>query len=450
MKRVLVISYYWPPAGGSGVQRWVKFSKYLPSLGWQPVIYTPQNPEISSVDESLAADIPPQAEILKTPIKEPYGIYRKIMGAHSSTDMKSLTGQGSAAATGGEVNPINGEKKSLKQRISLFIRGNFFIPDPRIWWVRPSVRWLSKYLEEHPVDVIVSTGPPHSMHLIARKLSLATGIPYIPDFRDPWTKMYYFKHLHLTRRSERKHFRLEQEVLDDAATVLALTPFVRRDFAARTKTPVALIPNGFDEDDFAGGSAATDGFFNIVHTGLFAADGNPLQLWDVLADKCADADFRSKLRLRLVGKVDSEIVAALEERGLKDNVVCTGYVDHARAVSEQRSADLLILPLRNDPEYAMILPGKLFEYLAARCPVLGIGQPDGATAEVLAEVSAGSMCWWDDRKGMENAVESAWKRYLEGDRSPVGGDLEKYTRRSQAAQLAELLESVSAGKQTTR
>ena len=428
------------------MQRWVKFSKYLPSEGWQPVIYTPLNPEISSVDDSLAADIPSEAEILKTPIHEPYGIYRRIMGSRSSTDMKTLTGQGSAAATGGEVNPINGERKSFKQKLSLFIRGNFFIPDPRVWWVRPSVRYLKRYLEEHPVDVIVSTGPPHSMHLIARALSRETGIQYIPDFRDPWTKMYYFKHLRLTKCSEKKHFRLEQAVLDDAARVLAVTSFVQRDFAARTATPVAMIPNGFDEADFAGAQPESDGFFNIVHTGLFAADGNPLLLWDVLSQKCRDEEFRSKLRIRIVGKADEEVIASLEERGLKDNIVRTGYVDHARAVCEQRGADLLILPLRNDPEYAMILPGKLFEYLAARRPVLGIGQPDGAAAEVLSDTGAGTMCWWDDSELMENAVEGAWKRFLASDRKPLEGNIDKYTRRNLTARLAGLLDEVRAEK----
>ncbi|MBQ2550007.1 MAG: glycosyl transferase family 1, partial [Bacteroidales bacterium] len=172
MKRVLIITYYWPPSGGSGVQRWVKFSKYLPSEGWQPVIYTPSNPEYTSVDRTLEAEISPQTEVIRRPITEPYGIYRRLMGKGSSTDMKTLT----AGAAGGSVTPISSGRKSFKQRLSLWIRGNFFVPDPRIWWIRPSVRFLKKYLKEHPVDVIVTTGPPHSMHLIGEKLSKATGL----------------------------------------------------------------------------------------------------------------------------------------------------------------------------------------------------------------------------------------------------------------------------------
>ena len=203
MKRVLVISYYWPPSGGSGVQRWVKFAKYLPSEGWQPVIYTPSNPEYTAVDHSLEADIPAQAEIIRRPILEPYGIYRALMGKGASVDIKSLT----AGAREGEVTEISSGKKSFKQRLSLWIRGNLFVPDPRVTWLRPSVRFLCKYLKEHPVDVIVTTGPPQSMHLIGEKVHAKTGIPWIADFRDPWTQMYYLKHLPLTRCSWNKLYR---------------------------------------------------------------------------------------------------------------------------------------------------------------------------------------------------------------------------------------------------
>ena len=247
MRRVLIITYYWPPSGGSGVQRWVKFAKYLPKEGWQPVIYTPQNPELTTIDKTLSSEIPPEAEIVKRKIFEPYGIYRKLMGKNSSTDLKTLT---SAGSDGGEVNPINGGGKSWKQRLSLYIRGNFFIPDPRVLWVRPSVRFLKSYLKDHPVDVIVSTGPPQSMHLIGLALSKETGIPWVADFRDPWTKMFYFKHLGLTPKSEAKHHELEKKVLDGASRIISVSPMVQEDFRKMTSTPVELITNGFDEDDF--------------------------------------------------------------------------------------------------------------------------------------------------------------------------------------------------------
>ena len=439
MKRVLVVTYYWPPSGGSGVQRWVKFAKYLPQEGWQPVIYTPENPEYTAIDHTLEAEIPHTVEIIRRPITEPYNLYRRLMGKGASTDMKTLT----AGASGGAVTEISSGKKSFKQRLSLWIRGNLFVPDPRVGWVKPSVRFLKKYLAEHPVDVIVTTGPPHSMHLIGQRLHKELGIPWIPDFRDPWSRMYYLKHLPMSARTWRKLRSMEQSVLDDCSTVLAVTPLVQEEFQAQTKTPVAMITNGYDGGDFEQ-AVEPDGFFNVVHTGLFAADGNPLNFWKALGIKAwADPDFKAALRLRLVGKVDREVYDAIAEAGLKDNVVDLGYRDHLTAVREQLAATMLVLPLRNDPEYRPILPGKLFEYLASRRPVLGIGQEDGAMARVLADTGAGVTAGWDNLEAMRDFIDKAWEQFKAGGVPPVEGDIARFSRRSLTRELAALLERVS-------
>ena len=439
MKRVLVVTYYWPPSGGSGVQRWVKFAKYLPQEGWEPVIYTPENPEYTAIDHTLEAEIPHTVEIIRRPITEPYNLYRKLMGKGASTDMKTLT----AGASGGAVTEISSGKKSFKQRLSLWIRGNLFVPDPRVGWVKPSVRFLKKYLAEHPVDVIVTTGPPHSMHLIGQRLHKELGIPWIPDFRDPWSRMYYLKHLPMSARTWRRLRAMEQSVLDDCSTVLAVTPLVQDEFRAQTKTPVAMITNGYDGGDFEQ-AVEPDGFFNVVHTGLFAADGNPLNLWKALGIKAwADPDFKAALRLRLVGKVDSEVYAAIEEAGLKENVIDLGYRDHLTAVREQLAATVLVLPLRNDPEYRPILPGKLFEYLASRRPILGIGQEDGAMARVLADTGAGVTAGWDNLDAIRAFIDKAWEQFKAGGVPAVKGDIDRFSRRSLTRELAALLERVS-------
>jgi len=427
-KRVLVISYYWPPTGGSGVQRWVKFSKYLPSEGWQPVIYTPENPEMIAVDESLAAEVPQEVEVIRRRIFEPYEIYRKLTGKKGG-------------AKQGEVNPINAQHKSLGQRLAMLVRGNCFIPDPRCFWIGPSVRYLKNYLKEHPVDVVVSTGPPHSMHLIARRVSKAMNIPWIADFRDPWTKMFYFKHLGLTSISRKIHESLEKKVLDDATVVVAVSPLVQQDFEKMTDTPVQLITNGYDESDFV--APEPDGYFNMTHTGLFAADGNPEVLWSVIAEKAAsDKAFAERLRIRLVGKTDSAIVASLEAAGLKANLVNLGYQPHSKAVEEQCLADVLLLPLRKEPEYKSVLPGKLFEYLAAKKPILGIGQPDGAMATIVADASAGETFEWNDKASMKAFVDRHWEAFLTGRSLYDGKDVSAYSRRALTGRMAALMDTL--------
>ena len=432
MKKVLVITYYWPPTGGSGVQRWVKFSKYLPQYGWQPVIYTPENPEMTSVDRSLEGDIPPEAIVVKRPITEFYSLYRRLMGRRDGSVK--------------EVNPINNRERTFKQKLMLMLRGNLFIPDPRVTWVRPSVRFLKKYLEENPVDVIVSTGPPHSMHLIAMKVAAATGIPWIADFRDPWTKMFYFKHLGLCSWAEKKHHELERRVLDGATRVVAVSPLVKEDFEKMTGTPVELITNGFDESDFSE-EIVPDGFFNITHTGLFAADGNPETLWKVLADKCAeDSSFRDALRLRLVGKTDSAITESIRQAGLGDNLVDLGYRDHRTAVREQKNASLLILPLRKEPEYRAVLPGKLFEYLASRRPILGIGQTDGAMARIIGNTGSGVVYDWDQESKIRACIDFCWDEFRQGELDDNSSDISEYTRRGLTHRYASLLDEITTEK----
>ena len=437
MKRVLVITYYWPPTGGSGVQRWVKFAKYLPKEGWQPVIYTPENPEQLAIDKSLANEIPAETEILKTRIIEPYRFYKEFL---------KKSGHSKEAV---EVNPVNAQNKSIFQKAAMWIRGNFFRPDPRCMWINPSVKYLKDYLKEHPVDLIVSTGPPQSMHIIGMKLSEATGLPWVADFRDPWTKIFYFKHLSMTKATEKWHKKMERKVLDKASTIVAVSPLVQQEFQAMTQTPVELITNGYDECDFTSSKfeeaeGGKDRDFIITHTGLFAADGNPTVLWEVLSEKCRkDSEFADKLKIRLVGKTDEQIINSLIEQGLETKTIDLGYQQHAVAVDEQRKASLLILPLRKEPEYKAVLPGKLYEYLASWRPVLGIGQPDGAMSMILNSTKTGVVFDWNDKASLKRFIDLCWERHLKGELTVEDADISRFSRINLTRRMAELFEKLT-------
>lgn len=422
MKRALIITYYWPPSGGSGVQRWLKFAKYLPQYGWEPVIYTPENPEANTTDDALLKDIAPGTEVIKRRIWEPYSFYKALFGGKKNT------------SDGGKhikANIIGSENKSLSHRLSLFIRGNFFIPDPRCWWIRPSIRYIVKYLKEHPVDVIVSTGPPHSMHLIARGVAKATGTRWVADFRDPWTEIFYFKHLNLSGWAYRRHRTLEQSVLDSADTVVVVSRKMQEDFQARTATPVKVVTNGFDHEDFlkasptdshghgmadlgAGTPECGSGGFRLVHTGIFVDNGNPEHLWEVLGEKAAaEPQFKKDLQIRLMGQVDDSILQGIGKAGLDGNLHNMGYRPHDEVVQWQKRAQVLLLPLRKEPEAAAILTGKFFEYLASGRKILAFGPTGGDLAKALQETGSGTIVEFGDKEAVRREIDRLYSNFRE-------------------------------------
>lgn len=429
MKRVLIISYYWPPTGGSGVQRWVKFSKYLPEFGWQPVIYTPSNPERLAIDESLSRDIPKEVEIVTSPILEPYDLYRKFTGKKK--------GKGS------DINPINNTgKKSLSEKISLWARANLFIPDPRITWLKPSIKFLESYLKEHPVDAIVSTGPPQSMHLLAKELHRKTGIRWIADFRDPWTGIFYFKHLPMLNIVRKKHFSMEKSVVTEADKVVLVSKRVFNKFQeAYPEANLEYIPNGYDEDDFDLEASSLDKEFSIVHTGLFSKEGNPEKLWSALASLIKEyPGFSENLKIKLVGKTDKEIIESLEKYGLSEYVQNLGYIPHSELGAIQTSARLLILPLRREPEYTATLPGKFFEYMAASRPIIGIGPLECELSSMFDQTKCGKMFEWDKEAPIKEEILGLFKKYQDDDKSPSNCvNKEKYSRRVLTNDMVNLL-----------
>ncbi len=429
MRKVLIITYYWPPAGGSGVQRWLKFSKYLPEFGWEPIIYTPSNPEFDTYDLSLNKDISPNTIVLKRSIWEPYGIYKKLKGSKTK-----------------EVNPINSERNGLFNKISLWVRANLFIPDPRASWVRPSVKFLTKYIQENNIDTIVSTGPPHSMHLIARGVKRKIDVRWIADFRDPWTRNFDFKNLPLTHLSKKKYHRLENSVLKEADAIVTVSNFIRDEFetmvaSAGGSGKVYTIRNGFDYDDFTE-KVKMDESFCFTYTGLFAAEANTDNLWRVLGKLIVeDSGFKKNLRIRLVGKIDSKIIEDITKEGLLDNLENLGYLPHSEVNLWQYKARFLILPTRKEPEAVGILTGKFFEYLATGRTILCFGPKNGELAVALRDTRSGEIFDWEDEQNLRKFILQKYQEYLNPNRVKAGEnpDISKYSRRELSRGFSDIL-----------
>ena len=430
MKRVLIITYYWPPSGGSGVQRWLKMSKYLPENDWQPVIYTTEDAEYPIVDPSLEKDVAPEAEVIRRPIIEPYTLYKKFLGIKKEETVKV----GFASES---------KKSGWKEKLSVWIRGNLFIPDARCWWVKPSVRYLKEYLKEHPVDAIISTGPPHSMHLIAMKLKAATGLPWIADFRDPWTEIDFYDELHLSRWADRKQHRLERQVLTKADKIVTIGWDCAKGLGRLCNRNVRVIPNGYDWETDATQQAATlSKEFTLTHLGVITPSRNAPALWQALQELKTEIEgFEKSLKINLIGQVDQSVIHDLEIFGLKDNTRLIPHVPHDEVLQWQQSSQVLLLLVNNTPNAKGIITGKLFEYLASGRPILCIGPEDGDAARILKESHAGKTINFEDKEKAKDVIKALYQKYLENELPSYGSkEIEKYSRKALTKIYAQLLE----------
>lgn len=425
-KKLLIITYYWPPAGGPGVQRWLKFVKYLPDFGIQPIVYIPDNPTYPIVDEGLLKEVSDEAIILKNRIVEPYQL-----AAFFSKNSTQKISSGIIPAA---------KKQTLLQRFLLWIRGNIFIPDARYLWIKPSVRYLKKYIREHQIDTIVTSGPPHSLHLIGLQLKKELNLTWLADFRDPWTTIGYHKALKLSRYAAREHKKLEHEVLNSADTIIVTSKTTKAEFEAITPKPIEVITNGYDVENVT--KQVLDEKFTLAHIGSFLSDRNPKLLWEVLRELVDEKEgFKSHFQLKLIGKTSQEIVDAIAQHNLHDFVSNLGYVSHKEALEHQRKSQVLLLIEINSPETKSIIPGKLFEYMVSERPIVAIGPKDSDFAEIIASTNTGVFFTYDEKDKLKQTISNYFELYLEKKLNvyPVG--LQQYSRKSLTEKLSKLLTS---------
>lgn len=431
MKKALIITYYWPPSGGGGVQRWLKFTKYLRDFGWEPVIYTPENPERPAVDESLCQEIPDGVEVLKTSVWEPYRLYKHFTGRKESERIQTafLTEK---------------KKPGLAENISVWIRGNLFIPDARRFWIAPSVNYLKSWLKKNTVDVVVTTGPPHSMHLIGMQLKNETGIPWLADFRDPWTNIDFYKDLKLTAWADRKHHRLERMVLQQADAVTLISSGMAADFNRIVNRGYHLITNGFDEDDFKNiNPLSKQNKFKLSHIGSLVKSRNPKILWQALSELITeDEKFKSNLEIALTGTVDLSVRQSIAEFELDDYINYKAYLPHDQLVNEFNNSIILLLLINNTPNAGLILTGKFFEYMAAKRPIICLGPTDGDAARILHETQTGFAFGFDEKEKLKARIKALYAAFNANKLEQHATGIEEYTRRNLTKKLALLMDSL--------
>ena len=424
-KKILIITYYWPPAGGPGVQRWLKFAKYLPEFGWEPIIYTPENPSYPLLDESLLKDVPKNIKVVKTNIWEPYQIAEKL----SKSNKKFKGGQFDV-----------GQNQSWKSKLSIWIRGNFFIPDARVFWVKPSIQFLTKYIQEHQIETIVTTGPPHSMHLIGLGLKEKfNNLQWIADFRDPWTEISYYKHLKLTKSSDKKHRTLENSVFKNADITLA-TSYSDAENFKKAGANAVCITNGFDESEIENSKPSSHSNFVMSYVGVLEQLRNPEILWEALSEmKLEDDNFRKDFRLKFVGRIDEQILNRLEQLQLQETIINKGYLKHDEALQEMQTSDILLMTNFPNDSSKGIIPGKIFEYLATGKKILSFG-PEGAdVSEILKQTKAGKHFGYSEKKELKDYLQQMYQDWKNGNLKTETENINDFSRKNLTQKLVEIL-----------
>ena len=423
-KKILIITYYWPPAGGPGVQRWLKFVKYLPEFGVQPIIYVPENPTYPIVDHDLEKEVSDSAIILRNKIFEPY----QLASFFSKNKTKKISSG---------IIP-NSKKQSLLDKVFLWIRGNLFIPDARVFWVKPSVLYLEKYIKEHNIDTIITSGPPHSLHLIGLDLKKRLDVKWFADFRDPWTTIGYHKSLRLSSYAAAKHKRLEKEVMQTADEIIVTSKTTKSEFQAISTKPITVITNGYDVVSIP--AQELDSKFSLAHIGSFLSERNPQVLWTAIQELLVEIpSFKSDLEIKLIGAISQEVLTSLSENKLDTYLNNLGYVSHLEAIAHQKKSQVLLLIEIDSEDTKSIIPGKLFEYMVSNRPIIAIGPKGSDFADIITQTNTGLFFEYTEKERLKKVIFDYYKLYLEGQLNANGVGLAQYSRKNLTKQLVQLL-----------
>ena len=420
-KNVLLISYYWPPSGGAGVHRWLRFSKYFKENNVDLTVYCPDDAAWPVIDTALNSQVSENLTIIRRKIFEPH----------------KYLGKGGKKGVG-----FSQEKKpGLLQRFIIWVRGNLFIPDSRVFWIKSSTHFLSKYLKEHPeIDTIISTGPPHSMHVIGANLKKKLGVKWIADFRDPWTDIDFYQDLKLGKRAHEKQTRLEKMCLTLADEVITVSKSCAEGLSAIGNRAVHVVTNGYEFPDFNASEIKLDERFSIVHLGSMPYARNPESLWKALKELLAETPkLKDHLSINLIGSADYKVLESAEKYGLKSFVEIIPPVDHAESIELQRKAQLLLLSANNTGNVKGILTGKFFEYLGAKRPIITIGDKNSDLEDAMSSTDAGCFETFEESNTLKSFLAISFEKYLDGNLYHEPKNIEQFSSQKLARKITELL-----------
>jgi hypothetical protein len=424
----LVISYYWPPAGGISVLRSLKIVKYLRQFGWEPVVHIPENADYPVIDQGGFKDIPEGIEILQQKVLEPFKLFKLITGRKQEDSLNSIV-------------QVKTKKNNLLDDVGIWIRGNFFIPDARSLWVKPSVKSLSKYLKEHKVDAIFSDGPPHTNNRIAYHISKKFDIPWLADFQDPWTQADYYQMMKITNWGHQIHRKMEQEVFQQASKITIASPSWKQDLEAIGARNVDVIYYGYDEDDFKElKSRNNKDTFDIVHIGLLGTDRYPDKLMPILSEIVSE----KPIRILLAGQVDIEVQQKLNS-DTQNNIIIEnlGFIQRKDALQLAFDADLLLLPLNKAENAKGRLPGKLYEYLRTYNPILALGISNGDAAEIVRKCNCGDCFEYENRHSIKDFISGLYNTTKEI--TPLKKEIAQFSNENQTMKIADYLNKIVNG-----
>lgn len=434
MQKVLIVAYYFPPSGGPGVQRVLKFVQYLRDFGWEPVVLTVKDGTFPARDESLLDEIPDGVKVYRTDIFEPYDLYRTLTGKKKSDGI--------------DVNTLRNkdEKMPLSERISEFIRATFFIPDARMGWRRYAVKEGLRIIAQEKIDAIYSSSPPYTCSLIARDLKRKTGLPWVAGFRDPWTGFLttpdrWALPAALDRAMERSVF-TEADAVDVAWTGIAADALGKYPQINREK--FHHLPNGFDSNDFptVGAGERTDSRFTVAYTGSMYGLRTPKEFLQAVELLVSEGNVDpARIRLRFIGRFGDEVHQMFRESSVRESIDVDGYMPHAESIRQLFFADALLLVVDVTSDSEEIVPGKVYEYIGTGRPVIAVAPERGAIADLIAETGAGFVAHQSNLRGIADAFLALYNDHINGTRS-IEQDSEavaRYERRNVTGMLAELM-----------